>query len=198
MKNLYQRAEFLTSVNHLPQLPEDIGIEVAFAGRSNAGKSSALNAITQNKRLARTSKTPGRTQMINLFTIDDDRRLVDLPGYGYAKVSHTTKRHWQEVLAKYLASRTCLRGLFLVVDIRHPLQALDEQMMHWAATADLLIHVLLTKADKLKRGPALDAWQRYKKQIKKFGPHVTSQVFSAESKLGVEEARRVLDDWYEF
>ena len=150
----FKRAKFLLSAPTLRQCPEDSGCEVAFAGRSNAGKSSAINTLTDNKNMARTSKTPGRTQLINYFEVGQDKRLVDLPGYGYAKVPKAVKAKWDHHLAEYLQLRQSLVGLILLMDIRHPLQDYDQQMLNWAAQAGLPVHILLTKADKLKRGPA--------------------------------------------
>jgi GTP-binding protein len=194
--NPYRQAQFLISANQLDQLPADQGIEVAFAGRSNAGKSSALNVISDVKSLARTSKTPGRTQMINLFVLDDERRLVDLPGYGYAKVPEKIKRHWQQTLSRYLEQRQCLQGLILLMDIRHPFKEFDQQMLAWCQQADMPVHILLTKADKLKRGAAASALQQSKKYLKEHYPNSTIQLFSALNRQGVEEARAILNKWY--
>lgn len=194
--NPYRQARFLLSANRLDQLPADQGIEVAFAGRSNAGKSSALNVITDIKALARTSKTPGRTQMINLFQLDDERRLVDLPGYGYAKVPDSIKRHWQKTLERYLEQRACLRGLILLMDIRHPLKEFDRQMLDWCHHVGMPAHILLTKADKLKRGAAVNTLQKTRKILKEEYPEATIQLFSALKRQGVDEARAVLNQWY--
>ena len=153
----FNTVEFLISAQTLKQCPDDRGFEVAFAGRSNAGKSSAINTLTRNKGLARTSKTPGRTQLINHFEIEPEKRLVDLPGYGYAKVPKAIKAKWDRNLAEYLQNRNSLSGLVLLMDIRHPLQDYDRQMLNWAAQAGLPVHILLTKADKLKRGPAMNS-----------------------------------------
>ena len=149
----YKSVSFLTSAPSIKQCPADTGREIAFAGRSNAGKSSAINTLTRTKGLARTSKTPCRTQLINFFELGADRRLVDLPGYGYAKVPIAMKREWDKHLAEYLQMRQSIAGLVLLMDIRHPLQEFDQQMLNWAAQAGLPVHILLTKADKLKRGP---------------------------------------------
>ncbi len=194
--NYYHRAQFLLSAQELSHLPPDSGIEVAFAGRSNAGKSSALNAITTQRSLARTSKTPGRTQLINLFTLDPERRLVDLPGYGYAKVPEAIKRRWQRTLEAYLQERQCLRGLILLVDVRHPLKEFDTQMLDWCHQAGMAVHVLLTKADKLKRGAASNTLQAVRKELKASYPGATVQLFSALKGTGVEEARVRLDEWF--
>lgn len=149
--NILHKAQFLKSAAQLSQLPNDNGIEIAFAGRSNAGKSTAINVLTGIKGLAKTSKTPGRTQLINLFAIDDQRRLVDLPGYGYAAVPQAVKERWQQTLSRYLQNRQCLRGLILLMDIRHPLTEFDQHIIQWATSAKLPIYILLTKADKLAR-----------------------------------------------
>lgn len=193
--NLYRQAQFLTSANAPRQLPPDEGYEVAFAGRSNAGKSSALNAITDQKGLARISKTPGRTQLINLFEIDEQRRLVDLPGYGYAKVPEAVKRHWQQFLERYLQERRCLTGLVLLVDIRHPLKEFDRQMLAWCTASGMPAHILLTKADKLKRGPAASTLRQVRRNLETEYPGTTVQLFSALKRQGIEEAREVLDRW---
>jgi GTP-binding protein len=195
--NPFRLASFLTSANKISQLPPDEGLEVAFAGRSNAGKSSALNALTDQRSLARTSKTPGRTQLINFFTIDEQRRLVDLPGYGYAKVPEAIKRHWQQVLAEYLQVRACLRGLVLLMDIRHPLKEFDRQMLDWCASREMPVHILLTKADKLNRGPAGSALQQVRKVLKTEYPQATVQLFSSLDKQGLEQAREQLARWLE-
>ncbi len=195
--NPFRLASFLTSANQLNQLPPDEGLEVAFAGRSNAGKSSALNTLTDQRSLARTSKTPGRTQLINFFIIDEQRRLVDLPGYGYAKVPEAVKRHWQQVLADYLRVRRCLRGLILLMDIRHPLKEFDRQMLDWCTHQQMPVHILLTKADKLKRGPAGNTLQQVRKTLKTDYPLATVQLFSSLDKQGVEQAREKLAEWLE-
>jgi len=193
--NPFKLVAFLTSANELHQLPPDEGAEVAFAGRSNAGKSSALNVITEQRNLARTSKTPGRTQLINFFEQDETRRLVDLPGYGYAKVPEKIKNHWQRVLSDYLASRQCLRGLVLLMDIRHPLKEFDRQMLDWCNRAKMPVHILLTKADKLKRGPANNTLQKVRQELKAEYPLATVQLFSALDRQGVEQARDQLATW---
>jgi GTP-binding protein len=169
------------------QCPDDTGAEVAFAGRSNAGKSSAINVLTDNGKLARTSKTPGRTQLLNFFALTENQRLVDLPGYGFANVSKSTKEAWQRELEKYLESRLSLRALILIMDIRHPLQDFDQIMLNWATSAGLPVHVVLTKADKLSRGPAKNQLFAVQKQLAALGGQVTVQLFSAHYKTGVEE-----------
>ena len=188
----FEAAEFLKSAAQLSQCPADQGAEVAFCGRSNAGKSSALNTLTGQKKLARTSKTPGRTQLINFFTLNDHLRLVDLPGYGYAKVPPKMKQEWQKNIDDYLRARTSLRGLVLVMDIRHPMKAFDELMLDWANQADLPAHILLTKADKLKRGPQQSTLLKLRKQL---GDKATVQVFSATSGLGKPELIKQLSLW---
>jgi len=195
--NPYQRAQFLLSATALAQLPEDIGIEVAFAGRSNAGKSSAINRITAIGNLARTSKTPGRTQQINLFGLDEARRLVDLPGYGYAKVPEAVKRQWQGLLERYLQGRESLRGLILMMDIRHPLTEYDRMMLSWCAHRAMPVHILLTKADKLKRGPATAVLHKVQRALAEVHPGATLQLFSALKGTGLEEARTQLNGWFD-
>jgi GTP-binding protein len=192
---IYNQATFLISAAELKQLPRDIGKEVAFIGRSNAGKSSAINTITGIKNLARASKTPGRTQLINLFALDDKNRLVDLPGYGYAKAPATVSERWIEKVNQYLKTRKCLRGLILVMDIRHPLKEQDQHLIKWCAKCKLPIHILLTKADKLKRGPALNTLQQVQKALKKYGKLVSIQLFSSLDKTGLDEAYQKLDEW---
>ncbi|HDV5710771.1 TPA: YihA family ribosome biogenesis GTP-binding protein [Legionella pneumophila] len=196
--NLYSKAVFLKSAARVNQLPEDSGYEVAFAGRSNAGKSSALNCLTNNKNLARTSKTPGRTQLINLFSLDEQRRLVDLPGYGYAKVAMEVKLEWQKNLAHYLEARQCLRGLILLMDVRHPLKDLDQILVNWALHRELPVHILLTKADKLSRSEVKNAVLKVR-QYYELAEHLVSvQAFSSMKKDGVEELISLLDRWYEW
>ncbi|MFU8837271.1 MAG: ribosome biogenesis GTP-binding protein YihA/YsxC [Thiohalomonadaceae bacterium] len=193
--NPFQQAAFLTSANALTQLPPDQGSEVAFAGRSNAGKSSALNTITGQRGLARTSKTPGRTQLINFFAIGPEQHLVDLPGYGYAKVPLSVKRHWQQVLADYLRTRKALRGLILLMDIRHPFKDFDQQMLDWCNQQRMPVHILLTKADKLGRGAAGNTLQQVRKQLGKDWPLATVQLFSSLDKQGLDEVRTLLSEW---
>lgn len=193
----YNRAEFLTSVPTPEQAPEDSGYEVAFAGRSNAGKSSALNALTGRKSLARTSKTPGRTQHLVFFQLDDEHRLVDLPGYGFAKVPDKVKKQWGQAMENYLGMRQSLRGLILLMDVRHPMTEFDQQMLSWCTHTQMPVHILLTKADKLKRGAAMNSLQKVKKELKEL-PNVTIQLFSATKKTGVDEALAVIDGWLEY
>ena len=178
------------------QAPPDAGFEVAFAGRSNAGKSSALNRITGRKSLARTSKTPGRTQHLVFFAVDGNRRLVDLPGYGFARVPEKVRRHWGEAMERYLTGRRSLRGLILLMDVRHPLTDFDTQMLTWCQHARMPVHVLLTKADKLRRGPATNTLLRVQRHLADY--HDTSvQLFSALKGIGVEEARERICAWLE-
>ena len=196
----FQLAKFVTSAPSLHQCPEDVGREVAFAGRSNAGKSSAINTLTRNKSLARTSKTPGRTQMINYFSVNETHRLVDLPGYGYAKVPIAMKKKWDKHLAEYLQLRKSLAGLILLMDIRHPLQDYDSQMLNWAAEAGLPVHILLTKSDKLKRGPAKDTLLRVNLFLREIDPQVsllTVQTFSSLRRQGIDELETQLVHWLE-
>ena len=197
--SFYHQARFTTSAAKLAQLPPDEGAEVAFAGRSNAGKSSAINKITGQHALARTSKTPGRTQLINYFTLDDQRRLVDLPGYGYAKVSIDIKRGWQETMERYLSVRHSLKGLILLMDVRHPLKDIDRQLLTWCWQVGMPAHVLLTKADKLNRGPAQTVLLQVRRELEANAPpgSTTVQLFSALKGTGLEEVYGVLDRWLE-
>ncbi len=197
MKNPYSQAIFLKSAALVSQLPADTGFEVAFAGRSNAGKSSALNCLTGIRQLARISKTPGRTQLINLFTVGDEtRRLVDLPGYGYAKVPMQVKLDWQKNLAHYLEVRKSLQGLVLLMDIRHPLKELDQMMVNWAFDRQLPVHILLTKADKLSRGSAQSTVLLVRKHYELMHELLSVQSFSSLKKQGVEALIGVLNQWY--
>lgn len=191
----YRKAAFSTSAAKLAQCPDDEGWEVAFAGRSNAGKSSAINSLTNNKKLAKTSKTPGRTQLINFFELSDSQRLVDLPGYGFAKVPKAVKVEWVKQLENYLAKRQCLRGMILLMDVRHPLQPFDQQMLDWALAAYMPVHILLTKADKLKRGPASSTLLKVQSQLKAHQDLVSVQLFSALKHTGHKELIQVLDGW---
>lgn len=195
MNPRYRQTVFQTSAAKLSQTPADQGFEVAFAGRSNAGKSSAINTLCDQKSLARTSKTPGRTQLLNFFAIDDQRRIVDLPGYGYAKVAEGIKREWQGTLAHYLEQRQCLRGLMLMMDIRHPLMPYDRQMLDWAAHIGLPVHVLLTKADKLKRGPAGNTLLQVRATLQALSADFSAQTFSSLNRDGIDEAHARLDAW---
>jgi len=193
----FNTAKFQISASKLNQCPEDIGAEVAFAGRSNAGKSSAINALTQQTSLARTSKTPGRTQLINFFSLNiEGLRIVDLPGYGYAKVPVAMKQHWQQHLDEYLQKRECLQGVVLVMDIRHPMKEFDEMMVGWCQATGIPLHVLLTKADKLKRGPQQNTLLKLRRELKAvLGDKVSVQVFSALKKQGVDLLQNRLSSW---
>lgn len=196
MSHPYRQAHYTISATQLSELPTDSGIEVAFAGRSNAGKSSAINTLTDQKSLARISKTPGRTQMINFFAIDETRALVDLPGYGYAKVPEKMKIRWQQTLGKYLETRQALRGLMLMMDIRHPLKEFDIQMIKWANQSELSVHILLTKADKFKRGAAKASLLKVTTELKKLDLNATAQLFSSLKNTGKDEAINQLDQWF--
>lgn len=186
----YPDAHFIKSANARSQFVADSGAEVAVAGRSNAGKSSAINVIVNRRQFARTSKTPGRTQLVNFFSLREGQRLVDLPGYGFAQVSDSTRQHWANLLGDYFQSRQSLRGLLLVVDIRRKLTDYDRQMMAFAEDVGLPVHILLTKADKLKRGQAATALREVSKEL---GDRATVQQFSALKRAGEDEARAVLE-----
>ncbi len=193
----YNAASYLISANKFNQCPEDSGAEVAFAGRSNAGKSSAINALTNNSKLARISKTPGRTQLINFFELNHPQyKLVDLPGYGYAKVPIAMKVHWQKHLDEYLQKRECLQGVVLVMDIRHPMKEFDQMMVQWCKESQMPLLVLLTKADKLKKGPAQSTMLQLRKQLtEQLGDLVGVQTFSSLKKTGVDQLKLQLDQW---
>jgi GTP-binding protein len=191
----YRAARYLTSASRRNQCPPDEGWEVAFAGRSNAGKSSAINSLTGNRKLARTSKTPGRTQLLNFFSLSDQQRLVDLPGYGFAKVPEKVKAEWVRLIEDYLQQRRSLRGLVLLMDVRHPLQDFDRMMIDWATTADMPVHILLTKADKLKKGPAKSTLMKIQGELAAHAGLVSVQLFSALKHSGHEALRTVLDAW---
>ncbi|WP_106476545.1 ribosome biogenesis GTP-binding protein YihA/YsxC [Phytohalomonas tamaricis] len=193
----YHTAKFLISAPTLATCPADDGAEVAFAGRSNAGKSSAINTLTQQNALARTSKTPGRTQLINFFTVGStaERRLVDLPGYGFAKVPESVKLEWQRHLADYLRRRRSLKGTILVMDVRHPLTEFDQMMLGWADNERMPVHLLLTKADKLKRGAAMSALQKVRSAMREWEDLVSVQLFSSHNRQGVDELSARLDSW---
>ncbi|MBA3581336.1 MAG: YihA family ribosome biogenesis GTP-binding protein [Gammaproteobacteria bacterium] len=196
MNPVYRQARFISSAPDITLLPQDKVREIAFAGRSNAGKSSALNAITDQKQLARVSNTPGRTQMINLFELPDGQRLIDLPGYGYAKVPDAIKRHWQTHLQRYFVEREQLAGLILIMDIRHPLQDLDWQMIKWCAAEDVPLHILLTKADKLTYNVGKTTLLQVQRAIEDANIVATLQLFSATAKNGVDDVHEVLDAWF--
>ncbi|MEY2700866.1 MAG: hypothetical protein RIQ52_1621 [Pseudomonadota bacterium] len=188
---------FLQSVLKLEEAPVDSGIEIAFAGRSNAGKSSAINTLALRRNLARTSKTPGRTQVLNFFSIDEERRFVDLPGYGYAKVSGETQARWIEALEHYMTMRQSLRGVFLLMDIRHPFMPADRQMLDWCDYRGIAVHIALTKCDKLSRGASLKVLQQAKSMLAREWPQLESsvQLFSSLKRSGVDEAWELLADW---
>lgn len=192
---LFRDIAFFTSAADESGLPPS-QIEVAFAGRSNAGKSSAINALAQRHRLAFVSKTPGRTQQINFFSLGDGRFLVDLPGYGYAKVPHGTKNEWEQLISGYLQLRPQLRGLIVVMDVRHPMKDLDRQLLAWFEGIGKPAHILLTKADKLGRQPAIEQLRNTAKILAADFPGVSVQLFSAHTRMGIDEAEAVLNRWY--
>ncbi len=191
--SLLHRAEYLDSIHNLSQLPPDAGIEVAIAGRSNAGKSSLINRLCRQNSLAKTSRTPGRTRQLVFFRLDPLRHLVDLPGYGYAKVSGDLKRHWHGLIQTYLDRRQALAGLVVVMDIRHPLKDSDVELIEWAGSRGLPLHLVLTKADKLGRGKQKEAFMSVRRLI---AAEVGVQVFSATSGQGLDELQAVLTDWF--
>ena len=195
MNNHYQQTRFILGTPDSRRAPPDTGAEVAFAGRSNAGKSSAINSLTGNKKLAKTSKTPGRTQLINFFELSDSQRLVDLPGYGFAKVPLAVKREWTRTLELYLQRRESLRGLVLLMDIRRPMQEFDEQMLNWSCNAGMPVRILLTKADKLKRGPAKSTLLAVRRNLEPYEELASVQLFSALKHEGHGELIKVLDAW---
>jgi GTP-binding protein len=192
--SLFHHAEFDRTVYRPIELPADRGAEVAFAGRSNAGKSSAINALLNRQRLAHVSKRPGRTQAINFFSLGGARYLVDLPGYGYAAVPHAQREHWGELVSVYLVNRACLRGLVLICDVRRSLGALDHQLLVWFAATGKPIHVLLTKADKLARSRSAAALELATRSLRGY-PNVSVQLFSSLTQNGVPAARRVIARW---
>ncbi|HDL8055875.1 TPA: YihA family ribosome biogenesis GTP-binding protein [Yersinia enterocolitica] len=192
----YHMTHFVISAPDIRHLPRDEGIEVAFAGRSNAGKSSALNTLTGQKSLARTSKTPGRTQLINLFEVVEGVRLVDLPGYGYAEVPEEMKLKWQRALGEYLQKRNCLKGLVVLMDIRHPLKDLDQQMITWAVAVGTPVMLLLTKADKLASGARKAQLNMVREAIIPFMGDIQVEAFSSLKKIGVDKLREKLDTWF--
>ena len=200
---LLQKAKFLTSANHINELPEDDGLEIAFAGRSNAGKSSAINSLSRQNRLAYVSKQPGRTQLVNFFEIEERKYLVDLPGYGYAKVPESMRKHWQKTLPTYLQQRQSLVGLVIVMDIRNPMTSLDINMLDWFAPRQKPIHVLLTKCDKLSKDKQNKTLFSVQKELENqwstfYQTPCTAQLFSSLKKIGLEEADGVLETWLSF
>ncbi len=198
--SLFQNATFHIPAHKLSDLPPPKGVEIAFAGRSNAGKSSALNTLANHNRLAYVSKQPGRTQLINFFCLNpekgDDQFLVDLPGYGYAKVPESVRNHWQSVLSTYLIERESLFGLVLVMDSRRPLTPLDTQMLDWFCHSGKPVHVLLTKSDKLSRNEANQTLFKTRKELtQNWGDNVTVQLFSSLKKQGVAETEKMIGGW---
>ena len=192
----FRQAQFLISAGKAKQFPQG-GLEVAFAGRSNAGKSSAINTLCDNKGLARTSKTPGRTRLVNFFQLDEERRLVDLPGYGFAKVPLAMKNEWEKLMTQYLSEQKALKGLVVIMDIRHPLNEYDWQMLEWCHHYQLPAHILLTKADKIKRGPQQNSLLKTRKLLKEADIDASVQVFSALKKTGLDELVAKLNSWLE-
>ena len=196
MQNSYRKAKFLLSCPSLKGCPDDNGYEVIFAGRSNAGKSSAINTLTEQKKLAKVSRTPGRTQHLVFFGLDEQRRLVDLPGYGYAKVPDAVKQKWNQNMSEYFDNRNCLKGAILVMDCRHPLKPFDEMMLQWCINSDIDTNILLTKSDKLKKGAASSTKLAVKNAVKEF-PNINVQLFSSLKKEGVSELCQYLDKIFE-
>lgn len=195
MNASYQQAHFTQSATTQNTLPAELGFEVAFAGRSNAGKSSSLNRLCQQKALARVSKTPGRTQLINFFALPEGRYLVDLPGYGYAKVPEKVKKQWQAFIESYLSTRFTLRGLVLIMDIRRPMKDYDKVMLSWAQSRNLAVHILLNKSDKLNRNKASSSLLTTRKALMHYTNPVSLQMFSAFKGEGVDILREKLDEW---
>ena len=191
----FRNAAFLQSASAIENAPTDTGSEVAFSGRSNSGKSSAINTLTHQRKLARTSRTPGRTQLINFFSLSNHQRLVDLPGYGFAKVPLAVKKKWGQQLERYLQYRESLRGLVMLMDIRHPLTEPDRQMLGWAMTASMPVHILLTKADKLKRGPAQTTLLSVRKELSTKSDLISIQLFSSLKRQGVDTLGRQINNW---
>ena len=189
---LFERAMYVASAHDLEQLPPDVGAEVAFVGRSNAGKSSAINTLANHKRLAFVSKTPGRTQLINFFALGGGRTLVDLPGYGFAQVPARVKAHWQNVMAAYVSTRQALSGLVLIMDARHPLKSLDIKLLDWYLPTGKPVHCLLTKADKLSKSEQALVLRKVTKQLDAAGHNATVQLFSSLKKEGLAEAERAI------
>jgi GTP-binding protein len=197
MNPVYHQAKFMNSSPSLKDTPADVGKEIAFAGRSNAGKSSAINTLTRQNSLARTSKTPGRTQMLNFFEINEQQRFVDLPGYGYAKVPLDVKSKWHQLMEIYLTQRKSLCAIILVMDVRHPLTDFDWQMIEWSQHTGLPLHLLLSKADKLTYGAAKNTLLQVQRELKDINIPLTAQLFSALKKTGIDELHQVLDELFE-
>jgi GTP-binding protein len=196
MNPVYHQAKFMNSSPSLKDTPPDVGKEIAFAGRSNAGKSSAINTLTRQNSLARTSKTPGRTQMLNFFEINELQRFVDLPGYGYAKVPIDVKQKWHQLMEIYLTQRSSLCAIVLVMDVRHPLTEFDWQMIEWCQHTGLALHILLTKADKLTFGAAKNTLLQVQRELKDINIPLTVQLFSALKKTGIDEVHQALDELF--
>lgn len=196
MISILQGIRFYTTVNHLKDLPNTANIEVAFAGRSNAGKSSAINTLTRRNRLAFVSKMPGRTQHINYFQLNDGNFLVDLPGYGYAKVPQSIREHWRLLLSTYLQTRINLVGLILIMDARHPMTELDQKMLEWFSITKKPVHILLSKSDKLSRSQSMKTLTSVQSLLLEQYPNCTAQLFSSLATSGVEEALQVLSNWF--
>lgn len=195
--NLFQNAQFFTTVNHLKDLP-NTSAEIAFVGRSNAGKSSAINTLCNHVRLAYVSKTPGRTQHINFFELANGHFMVDLPGYGYAQVPEAVRNHWVKLLGDYLQTRTQLLGLILIMDARHPLKPLDIQMLDFFALTERPVHILLSKADKLSKNEQIKTLAQVKKQLQPFAKRqaISVQLFSSLKKQGIDEVERIVCNWF--
>jgi GTP-binding protein len=196
MNPVYHQAKFINSAPELSLTPPDEGLEVAFAGRSNAGKSSAINTLTRQKALARISKTPGRTQLLNFFEIETGKRFVDLPGYGYAKVPLSVRKQWRKMMENYLMNRKALCGIVLVMDIRHPLTEFDWQMIDWCEHSTMPLHILLTKMDKINYGAAKNTLLKVERELKAVNFPLSLQLFSASKKKGVSEIHLILDQWF--
>lgn len=196
MSSIYRTARFLTSSTTHKTLPEELGFEVAFAGRSNSGKSSSLNCLCDQKGLARVSKTPGRTQLINFFELPNGNRLVDLPGYGYAKVPEKLKLEWQKFIESYMTERNTLKGLVIIMDIRHPMRDYDHIMLSWAESRQLPTHIILNKSDKLKHGAVSKTVLETRKALKEYEHPTSVQAFSSLKKIGVDELANQLNQWF--
>jgi GTP-binding protein len=195
LSGLFTDIHFVLSATRLAQLPPDMGIEVAFVGRSNAGKSSAINAITARKGLARTSKSPGRTTAINVFAIDERRRLLDLPGFGYARVPESVRGRWMRLVGRYLQTRRSLTGLILLIDVRRVPGTQERALLAWCSDNAVPAHVLLSKSDKLGRGSNAEAMRRVRKELLAYGPQVSAQLFSAHTRDGLAQVRGILANW---
>ncbi len=193
----YRKTHFITSAPDIRHLPDDTGIEIAFAGRSNAGKSSSINRLCDQKGLVKTSKTPGRTQLINLFKVDEGCHIVDLPGYGFAQVPLEVKKKWQQSLSEYLQKREQLKGLVVLMDIRHPLRELDQELIYWAVDCQLPVIVLLTKCDKLKKGPQKAQLHKIREAAMAFCGDVDVELYSSLKGVGVDKLRDKMTQWYQ-